>query len=119
MKARLKGSNDEFKEVISLKRNLVELSDAHVYHIHRLEFEQDRWQESCKLNPEKDLSNPIDHWQDLRERAAIAAMRSIIPTQQGKYMWCDAHLQYSDCAVESVKYADALVKKLKGDKYER
>lgn len=106
MKARLKGSNDEFKEVISLKRNLVELSDAHVYHIHRLEFEQDRWQEPCKLNPEKDLSNPIDHWQDLRERAAIAAMQGLVA--QG---WDDSEY----IVKRSIRVADALVKKLKGE----
>ena len=76
---------------------------------------QDRWQEPCKLNPEKDLSNPIDYWQDVRGRAAIAAMQSIIPTQKGKYMLCDAHKMYDDCANEAIKYADALVKKLKGE----
>lgn len=114
MKARLKGSNDEFKEVISLKRNLVELSDAHVYHIYRLEFEQDRWQEPCKLNPEKDLSNPIDHWQDLRERAAIAAMQG--------YMSCKCQLvgtinlaMAEGIAEQAILIADALVKELKGE----
>lgn len=112
MKARLKGSKDEFKEVISLKRNLVELSDAHVYHIYRLEFEQDRCQEPCKLNPEKNLSNPIDHWQDLRERAAIAAMQCIIKELYGERNYT---LEEEKVARYSVCYADALVKKLKGE----
>lgn len=109
MKARLKGSNDEFKEVISLKRNLVELSDAHVYHIHRLEFEQDRWQEPCKLNPEKDLSNPIDHWQDVRERAAIAAMQGVMN------FFGSLDYDRETIAELAVKQADALIKKLKGE----
>lgn len=109
MKARLKGSNDEFKEVISLKRNLVELSDAHVYHIYRLEFKQDRWQEPCKLNPETDLSNPIDHWQDLRERAAIAAMQGVMN------FFGSIDYDRETIAELAVKQADALIKKLKGE----
>lgn len=111
MKARLKGSNDEFKEVISLKQNLVELSDGHVYHIYRLEFEQDRWQESCKLNPEKDLSNPIDHWQDVRERAAIAAMHAFCVSPSSY----TGNIPLDKMAQHVVKVADALVKELKGE----
>ena len=126
MKARLKGSNDEFKEVISLKRNLVELSDAHVYHIHRLEFEPDRWQEPCKLNPEKDLSNPIDHWQDVRERAAIAAMQGTITilSNSDRYAFSEIVVEGyrgkektypKEIAEFAVACADALVEKLKGE----
>lgn len=112
MKARLKESNDEFKKVISLKQNLVELSDGHVYHIHRLEFEPDRWQEPCKLNPENDLSNPIDHWQEVRERAAIAAIQAFCAapvTKDTKSITID------DATKFAVEIADALVKKLKGE----
>ena len=91
MKARLKGSNDEFKEVISLKQNLVELSDAHVYHILRLEFEQE--------------PNTIDHWQDVRERAAIAAIQAL-DTE---------NMTIDEAAKFAIEIADALVKKLKGE----
>ena len=104
MKARLKGSNDEFKEVLSLK-----LSDGYFYHIHRLEFEQDRLQESCEPNPEKDLSNPIDHWQDVRERAAIAAMKGVMN------FFGSLDYDRETIAELAVKQADALVERLKGE----
>lgn len=53
------------------------------------------------------------HWQCVRERAAIAAMQAIIPTQKGEYMICDAHQRFNDCAVNAIYYADAIVEKLK------
>ena len=90
MKARRKGTNEPFQKVAS-----VCLCSGGYILIKDVEFEQDRWQ-------------------DVRERAAMLAMQSIIPTQQGKYMLCDAHKMYDDCANEAIKYADALVKKLKG-----
>lgn len=94
MKARRKGTNEPFQKVAS-----VCLCSGGYILIKDVEFEQP----------------VIDHQQDLRERAAIAAMQSIIPTQGGKYMLCDAHKKYDDCANEAIKYADALVKKLKGE----
>lgn len=49
-----------------------------------------------------------DHWQDVRERAAIAAMQGLL-AQSG-----DAYTELV-IAREAVIYADALVKKLKGE----
>lgn len=47
-----------------------------------------------------------DHWQDVRDRAAIAAMQGFIA-----HGWDD-----SECIVKrSIRVADALVKKLKGE----
>ena len=106
MKARLNGTKDPFVEI-------TEVSLANkpyvVYSADRIEFEQDRWQEPCKLNPEKDLSNPIDHWQDVRERAAIAAMQGVMN------FFGSIDYNRETIAELAVKQADALVKKLKGE----
>lgn len=63
------------------------------------------------FEPVEDFIDP--NWEDVRIKAAIAAMQSIIPDQKGVYMLCDAHKKYSDAASSAVKYADALIKELK------
>lgn len=55
-----------------------------------------------------------DHWQEVRERVAMMALPSIIPMKKGLYSICDAYKKYTDCAEEAIRYADALVKILKG-----
>lgn len=101
MKARLIGSKAPFEEITH-----VTLSGNLNWDVEQLEFERDRWQEPCKLNPEKDLSNPIDHWQDVRERAAIAAMQGLLARG-----WDGSEY----VAKRSITIADALVEKLKGE----
>ena len=69
---------------------------------------------NAKSSGAEELFTPEDfHWQNVRERAAIAAMQTIIPTQKGEYMICDAHRRFEDCAETAVYYADALVEQLK------
>lgn len=52
------------------------------------------------------------HWKDVRERAAIAAMKSMISTFYER----QAITTFSSMIVEkAVIYADALVKRLKGE----
>jgi hypothetical protein len=53
-----------------------------------------------------------DHWQDVRERAAIAAMQCIIKELYEEKSYT---LEEEKVARYSVCYADALVKKLKGE----
>lgn len=103
LSARRKGTNEPFQKVASIC-----LCSGGYILIKDVEFEQDRWQEPCKLNPEKDLSNPIDHWQDLRERAAIAAMQGLLAHNDDVY-------NELFIAKEAIIYADALVAKLKGE----
>ena len=105
MKARRKGTNEPFKEIESVELKGV----CGIYFAKDVEFEQDRCQEPCKLNPEKDLSNPIDHWQDVRERAAIAAMHAfcVSPSSGAENITLDKMAQHV------VKVADAFVEKLK------
>lgn len=111
MKARRKGDAAPFEDVyqIVIGRGL----NAKYIPINDVEFEQDRWQEPCKLNPEKDLSNPIDHWQDIRERAAIAALQGLLSAPLIE----DVNLNSSVKEITnlSVILANALVKKLKGE----
>lgn len=85
----------------------------------------DSWGNPIELSPEEvelvneeekqptDIANANDYWQKVRERASMYAMQSIIPTQKSAYMICDAHKRYDDCAREAVRYADALVERLK------
>lgn len=107
MKARRKGDTAPFEDVIDLVigRGL----DAKYVPINEVEFEQDIWQEPCKLNPEKDLSDPPEHWQAVREMAAIAAMQGVM-----KFFWSYDY-DKETIAKMAVEQADALVKKLKGE----
>lgn len=97
MKARRKGTNEPYQKVAS-----VCLCSGGYILIKDVEFEQQQEPAS-------------DHWQDLRERAAMMALPSIIPMQKGLYSICNAYKKYDDCANEAIAYADALVKKLKGE----
>jgi hypothetical protein len=71
-----------------------------VYDASRIEFEQEQEPTS-------------DHWQDLRERAAIAAMRGVIsaPLIEG----VNPNPSGAEITDLAVKIADALVEKLKGE----
>ena len=94
MKARVKDTG-QILEVMTVK-----LENGFYYSVNRLEIES---------------NNASDHWQDVRERAAMMALSSIIPMTKGLYSMCDAHKKYNDCAKEAISYADALVKELKGE----
>lgn len=89
MKARKRGTNEPFEDVSSV----LFYSGGYIL-IKDVEFEQE--------------PNTIDHWQELRERAAIAAMHALL-AQSG-----DAYTELV-IAREAVIYADALVEKLKGE----
>ena len=108
MKARRKGTNEPFQKVAS-----VCLCSGGYILIKDIEFEQeltsDHWQEPCKLNPEKDLSNPIDHWQDVRERAAIAILQAMVTNKDFQRY----SAQYK--SEMAITHADALVEKMKGE----
>ena len=90
MKARIKKTG----EIVDVTRNKYGLyvDETYVgYHLSELDF-----------GNEED-----EHWQDVRERAAIAALNGLLsnPDDQGRII---------TFAKEAVEYADALVKQLKG-----
>lgn len=91
MKARRKGTNEPFQKVAS-----VCLCSGGYILIKDVEFEQE--------------PTP-DHWQDVRERAAIAAMHAfcVSPSSGAENITLD------QMAKHVVKVADALVKELKGE----
>ena len=97
MKARRKGTNEPFVEI-------TEVSLANkpyvVYSADRIEFEQQQEPTS-------------DHWQDVRERAAIAAMQGLLsaPLIEG----VNPNPSVEEITDLAVKLADALVEKLKGE----
>lgn len=91
MKARRKGKNEPFQKVAS-----VCLCSGGYILIKDVEFEQE--------------PNPTDHWQEVRERAAIAAMQG--------YMSCKCQLvgtinlaMAEGIADQAIMIADTLVKK--------
>ena len=95
MKARIKDTS-QILEVMTVK-----LKNGFYYSLDKIEFEQEP-------------NNTSDHWQDVRERAAIAAMQG--------YMSCKCQLvgtinlsMAEGIAEQAILIADALVKKLKGE----
>ena len=71
MKARKKGSNDEWKDIA-----YVQLRDSYCLTSEdQIEFQHDTL--STELKTYEQI-NEETHWQDVRERAAIAAMQGIL-----------------------------------------
>ena len=110
MKARLNGTNNPFVEIKE-----VSLTDKPyvVYSADRIEFEQQ--QEPTQ-----------DHWQDVRERAAIAAMQGTITILSNSDRTAFREIVVEgyrgkektypkEIAEFAVACADALVEKLKGE----
>lgn len=96
MKARVKGTDDPFRDI-----ETVEIKDVcGIYFANDMEFE----------------TTP-DHWQDVRERAAIAVFPQFVKTtmeilSQGGEIKMDVK---ELAATNAVVYADALIRKLKGE----
>jgi hypothetical protein len=118
MKARKRDSNDEWKDIAYV---YCQLEDSYcLLSPDQMEFQHDT------LSTELKTYNQVDeekHWQNLRERAAIAIMGSLISHHVGKNI--DGTLcllsdgQYpthpKEAAEIAIEYADALVKQLKGE----
>lgn len=93
MKARRKGTNESFVEITE-----VSLADKPyvVYSADKIEFEQQ--QEPTQ-----------DHWQDVKERAAIAILQAMVTDKDFQRY----SAQYK--SEMAIAHADALVEKLKGE----
>ena len=92
MRARIKGTSGAFQDI----RNIC-LKDWNVLDIDDVEFEQPT----------------SDNWQDVRERAAIAAMQGVMN------FFGSIDYNKETIAKLAVEQADALVKKLKEKQYEK
>ena len=92
MKARRKGTNEPFQKVAS-----VCLCSGGYILLKDVEFEQE--------------PNTSDHWQDVRERAAIAAMHAFCVSPSSY----TGNIPLDKMAQHVVKIADALVERLKGE----
>ena len=108
MKARRKGTNNPFKTV-----ERIQLEDNDIlYNVNVMEFEQDVITTHDTLSTELiKLSNQINeekHWQEVRERAAIAAMQGTITI-----LGSSDRYAFRDVAEFAVAYADALIEQLK------
>lgn len=62
------------------------------------------------IDERKDFNDDEKHWQEVRVRAAIAAMQALIGE---KYDASNSYLFSSSVAIDAVVYADALVEQLK------
>ena len=90
MKARVKGTDDPFRDIETVEIKGV----VGIYFAKDVEFE------------------PIpDHWQDVRERAAIAAMHAFCVSPSSY----TGNIPLDKMAQRVVEIADALVEKLKGE----
>ena len=113
MKARNKYSNDEWKDV-----TWVEFGGSTVlYDARSLEFQHDNLSTELKNCGQVDEEK---HWQDVRERAAIAAMQAIINSDTFRSAKVEAAVNVSESpykmiALSATLFADALVKQLKGE----
>lgn len=102
MKARKKNSNDEWAEV-----KYVQLDNSDIlYKQEYLEFDA--------ISPELKTNEQIadeKHWQDVRERAAIAAMQGMLANPE---LLDESSLDYRvKIEMASVGYANELVERLK------
>ena len=103
MKARRKGTNDEWQEV-----KYVQLEGADIlYKDEHMEFQYDPLSTEIKSY---DQLVEEEHWQDVRERAAIAAMQALC-THRG-IVYLNGEIE-NNVSV-AITYADELVKQLKG-----
>lgn len=95
MKARIKKTG----EIVNLAEYATIALDAH-----------DSWGSPIQAKPEEVelIQEPTDdeHWQDVRERAAIAAMHGLINT-------FSLNTEEEQIAICAVKQADALIEQLK------
>ena len=101
MKARIKGTNNPFVEITE-----VSLADKPyvVYSADRIEFEQQQ-------------ETTADHWQNLRERAAIAVLPQCVKAVQDALM-LGATIEegvIEQATASAIEIADALVERLKRD----
>ena len=103
MKARKRDSNDEWKDVIYVQ---LEGSDI-LYKERYLEFDT----LSTEIKTNEQIADE-KHWQDVRERAAIAAMQGILSNAG----LVDGQYEYRITVEKAAfAYADELVKLLKGE----
>ena len=103
MKARKKNSNDEWKEI-----KYVQLEDSDILYKERyLEFEHDTLSTELKTFTQIDEEK---HWQNVRERAAIAAMQGVMN------FFGSIDYNRETIAKLAVEQADALVEQLKKKK---
>ncbi len=103
MKARKRNSNDEWKEI-----KYVQLEDSDIlYKEEYIEFQHDNLSTELKTF---DQTEEEKHWQDVREKAAIAVMCS--------YITRGTALPRIQVVENSVIYADELVERLKKQKEE-
>ena len=94
MKARKRNTNDEWKEL-----DFVQLKDSYVL------IQADQMEFDIPFNTE----NEKLHWQDVRERAAIAAMQGLLcaPSYEAD------RDKLNMIATDAVSIADALIEELK------
>ena len=103
MKARKRGSKEPFEEV-----EYVQLKDSYVItKADQMEFENE-----TTGGTEYIPNYAYDHWKDVKERAAIAAMQGLLANPQ---LFYDNGEEKINIEAMAISQADELVKRLKGE----
>lgn len=61
----------------------------------------------------EEIGDASDHWQDVRERAAIAALKGLLSNPGLVFTSCKNMYYFKNITEEAMKHADELVEKLK------
>ena len=94
----------------------IEIEVGRTFYEYELEFITEQLLDDIS----KELLDKQNHWQDVRERAAIAAMQSILTSDVFRDAKIDAarnigELPEEEIAATSIRFADELVKQLRGE----
>ena len=105
MKARRSDTNDQWKEI-----KYVQLEDSDIlYKAEVMEFNVPL--SESELYEQRGLDSPLqDYWQDVRERAAIAAMQGVMN------FFGSIDYNKETIAKLAIEQADALIKELRKEK---
>lgn len=109
MKARRKGTNSPFTEI---DRVQLEGNDI-LYKAEVMEFEHDALLTELETYGQMGLENQSqDHWQDVRERAAIAALQGLCANPKLISIGAFEN-NYNISVYRALEFADALIEQLK------
>jgi len=78
-----------------------------------VEHEKENLNYYWDFEPIDNTQDKEQHWQDVRERAAIAALKGLLSNPGLVYTSCKNAYYFKNITEEAMRYADKLVEKLK------
>lgn len=107
MKARIRKTGEIVDVICYNHCSTIRNHQDYVSYIDSRGIEHDRESLNYYWDFEPIETDTDEHWKDIRERAAIAAMQTMI-----KELYCSDGLFAGSVAIYAVKYADALIEEL-------